>query len=70
MPECELLDTCGFFRKYQNALNLACKGFIKTYCKGDLMDQCKRKEYRMEHGHPPGDDMLPSGHNMPREQLL
>ena len=68
MYECELLETCGFFKKYQESLNLACKGFIKTYCKGERMDECKRKEYRAEHGQPPQDDMLPSGHIMPKEQ--
>jgi hypothetical protein len=26
------------------------------------MDQCKRKQYRKEHGVPPSDDMMPSGH--------
>lgn len=70
MYECELLATCGFFKKYQDTLNLACKGFIKTYCKGELMDECKRKEYRAEHGVPPEDDMLPSGHMMPKKQQL
>jgi hypothetical protein len=70
MQECELLDTCGFFIKYQNTLNLACKGFIKSYCKGDLMDECKRKEYRMEHGAPPEDDMLPTGHIVPKAQQI
>ncbi len=68
MQECELLSTCGFFQKYQDTLDLACRGFIKTYCKGASMDECKRKEYRMEHGKPPADDMLPSGHTMPKQR--
>ena len=59
--ECELLKTCGFFKKYQSVKDLACKGFIKLYCKGPRMDECKRKQYRTEHGEPPPDDMLPSG---------
>jgi len=70
MNECDLLETCGFFKKYQDSLNLACKGFIKTYCKGDRMDQCKRKEYRKEHGAPPHDDMLPTGQMMPKAQQI
>jgi len=65
--ECELLGTCGFFQKYQHALDLACRGFIKTYCKGPKMDECKRKEFRREHGAPPVDEMLPSGQSMPKE---
>ena len=63
--DCDLLDKCGFFLKYRETLNLACRGFIKTYCKGPKMDECKRKEYRLQHGQPPEDDMLPSGQLMP-----
>lgn len=59
--ECELLTTCGFFKKYQVTQDLACKGFISKYCKGPQMIQCKRKEYRETYGTPPPDDMLPSG---------
>lgn len=64
--DCGLLDTCGFFRKYDSSLDLACRGFIKTYCKGDNMEQCERKKYRDEHGIPPEDDMMPSGQIMPK----
>ena len=59
--ECELLSTCGFFRKHQSSKNLACKGFITTYCKGSKMNECKRLEYRNKNGVPPIDDMMPSG---------
>lgn len=65
MNECDLLQSCGFFQKYQDTLNLACRGFIKTYCTGGKMDECKRREYRLQHGKPPLDDMLPSGQMMP-----
>ena len=61
MAECELLSQCGFFKKHGGAENLACKGFIQSYCKGPKMNQCKRKEYRQAHSRPPEDDMLPSG---------
>lgn len=67
--ECELLDTCGFFRKYQDSLDLACRGFIKSYCKGAKMDDCSRKIFRVEHGAPPQDDMLPSGQLMPKSYM-
>lgn len=69
MADCELLDRCGFFLKYQDTLNLACRGFIKTYCKGPKMDECERKKYRRAHGAPPADDMLPTGQMMPKEYL-
>ena len=59
--ECELLNKCGFFRKYQSTKDLVCKGFISMYCKGNKMDDCKRLEYRNKHGVPPSDDMMPSG---------
>jgi hypothetical protein len=59
--ECELLGKCGFFKKYQEAKDLACKGFITQYCRGERMDLCKRKEYRTKKGVPPVDDMMPNG---------
>jgi hypothetical protein len=59
--ECELLETCGFFQKYRFVDNEACETLIAMYCKGSMMDECKRKEYRNKHGEPPSDDMLPDG---------
>ena len=59
--DCELLETCGFFKKYQETKELACRGFINQYCKGPKLDECKRKEYRLKNGEPPSDDMMPSG---------
>ena len=59
--DCESLGKCGFFNKYQSTKSLACKGFIQQYCKGTKQNICKRKTYRMEHGQPPSDDMMPSG---------
>jgi len=67
MQECELLNTCGFFIKYQDTHDFACRGFIKAYCKGDKIGVCKRKEYRKAHGTPPHEDMLPTGHTMPKQ---
>lgn len=60
--KCELLDKCGFFKKYRETQNLACRSFMRNYCEGPRMDECKRKEYRKQHGVPPDDDMMPSGH--------
>ncbi len=61
VQECELLGKCGFFKKYGESKSLACKGFIQQYCKGPMMEKCRRKQYRKEHGAPPPDDMMPSG---------
>ncbi len=61
MTECELLEKCGFFKKYCKSKDLACKGFMNIYCRGEKQKICKRRIYRKEHGVPPSDDMLPSG---------
>lgn len=67
MADCELLATCGFFDKYRNSLDMACKGFLKTYCYGPQMVDCKRKAYRQANGKAPLDDMLPTGQMMPEQ---
>lgn len=67
MIDCELLADCGFFQKYQDTLDMACRGFLNTYCRGEKMDECERKKYRMEHGKPPSDDMMPSGQMIPKQ---
>ncbi|MDY6967633.1 MAG: hypothetical protein SVR08_03105 [Spirochaetota bacterium] len=59
--KCDLLSTCGFFKKHNETNELACQGLIAQYCKGPKMNQCKRKEYRDKHGSAPTDDMLPGG---------
>ena len=61
---CELLERCGFFKKYGKTKDLAWRGFINQYCKGDRMDKCKRKEYSKKHGQSPSEDMMPTGHNI------
>jgi len=59
--ECELLAKCGFFSKYGQTKEAACQGFINQYCQGPKQDSCKRKAYRLQHGSPPPEDMLPTG---------
>jgi hypothetical protein len=59
--DCELLSKCGFFKKYADTKELACKGFISQYCQGPKQKECKRMEYRLKHGIPPSDDMMPTG---------
>lgn len=63
MPEqeCELLEKCGFFKKYKDTKNAACQGFMSQYCRGPKMNECERKKYREQHGTPPVDDMMPTG---------
>jgi hypothetical protein len=57
----ELLEKCGFFKKFKDVNKLACRGFINKYCEGSYMNQCKRKEFREQHGTTPRDDMIPNG---------
>lgn len=59
--ECEFLQNCAFFNKYKEKLGAAYNGFVIIYCKGNKMEECKRRQYRIEHGKPPHDEMLPSG---------
>ena len=66
MADCELLPRCGFFLKYQDTLDLACRGFVRTFCKGPKQLECSRRQYRNQHGCAPDDDMLPTGQTMPR----
>jgi hypothetical protein len=42
--KCELLNKCGFFKKYQGTKDLACKWFMLSYCKGLKMNECKMIE--------------------------
>lgn len=48
-------------------MSMANRGFLKTYCHGPKMDECKRKEFRKANGQPPHDDMLSSGQMMPEQ---
>lgn len=66
MNDCELLPICGFFAKYQHTTNLACRGFMNMYCRGPQQSDCRRRQFRAEHGCAPHDDMLPSGQMMPK----
>ena len=66
MGDCEMLSACGFFKKYQQTSNLACRGFMRTYCQGPEQVNCRRREFRRENGCAPNDDMLPTGQMMPK----
>ncbi len=62
--ECELLETCGFFKKYNEISEVACKMLISMYCRGSKQNECKRKEYRMSTGNPPAATMMPNGKSL------
>lgn len=60
-PECEMLDRCGFFRKYLSTDSLGCNWFLQQYCRGSRINECRRKQYFDKYGGPPSDDMMPTG---------
>jgi len=61
METCDMIEKCGFLIRYSPTNELACKGFINRYCKGNLKNECKRKAYKLANGTPPPDNMLPTG---------
>jgi hypothetical protein len=62
MAECERLETCGFFRKYQKSHAGACRTLIETYClKKESSERCVRKKLFQETGSSPDDDVMPTG---------
>ena len=72
--ECELLERCGLYRKYQPTNDLACSWFIDKYCSGLGITRCRRKQFYTKYGIVPPDDMLPTGavivNGIERERLL
>ena len=70
MSECIMLPRCGFIRKYQETKDLACRGFVNAFCRGAKQTECKRMQYREQHGCAPDDDMLPTGQMMPMHMRI
>lgn len=63
MTSCELLDKCGFFKKFQGNDEVIKNGWIKMYCQsGEKSELCARKKIRKETGNPPPDNMAPNGY--------
>jgi hypothetical protein len=62
MAKCDRLETCGFFKKYQNSHARACDTLIETFCMDEKKSEaCARKKIFQETGAPPDDDMMPTG---------
>jgi hypothetical protein len=59
--ECKMINLCGFLQKHGNTNEVAGLWFRQEYCTGLKQDECKRKEYMIEHGKVPMDDMSPTG---------
>ena len=62
MVNCELLDTCGFFLNFKGNSEVVKKGWIKNFCESqEKSESCERKIFRKKNGHPPLDNMAPTG---------
>jgi hypothetical protein len=59
--ECKMLPFCGFLKKHGSDNDLAGLWFRSEYCAGEKQEECKRKEYMIEQGKMPPDDMAPTG---------
>jgi hypothetical protein len=63
--ECRMLRLCGFLKNHSKAGDVAGLWFRQEYCTGLKEDECKRKQYMIEHGKVPPDDMAPDGQTIP-----
>ena len=59
--DCEFLDECLFFLKYNNRESIAWKGLIRIYCKGGLPFLCERRRRFLDTGRQPGENTMPTG---------
>jgi hypothetical protein len=62
--ECAFLSRGGFFKKYLESREAACRGFISLSCRGGEMNEGKRKEFRKAHGASPPGNKLPNGQSL------
>lgn len=63
MPKdkCELLEHCGFFKNYCKDMMVKA-GFVAMFCNDKMKsEECARKQSLRKHGHPPADNMSPTG---------
>jgi hypothetical protein len=61
LQECDQIEQCGFFARYRATSEAACDAIMALYCRGFRTNDCERRKYRLAHGTPPPDDMLPNG---------
>ena len=60
--KCELLDKCGFFLNFKGNTEVTKQNWIQVFCESkEKSENCKRKQFRKENGHPPVDNMTPTG---------
>lgn len=66
--DCEHVDSCGFFRKFQNRQSLIWQTMIQQHCVGG--DACARRVMINAGKAPPSDDLMPVGVHASKAFLL
>lgn len=61
MADCELLNDCALFKKFEKSRVVTCRELIAEYCRGMRQNKCKRREYLLNHKTLPPENMLPGG---------
>ncbi|PLX94587.1 MAG: hypothetical protein C0621_05260 [Desulfuromonas sp.] len=61
MSDCEKLEKCPFFIKYEGSPEFKTQGFKNLYCTGPLQSQCARIDFKAKTGAPPSENLSPSG---------
>ncbi len=60
--KCEKLDQCGFFREFHGNTEVAQRGWVRMFCDSKEQSEiCKRKIFSKKNGHPPADNLSPTG---------
>ena len=60
--KCDRIEKCGFFLNYEGNSEVLKQGWINMFCASlERSAQCKRKAVFLASGHPPADNMAPTG---------
>ena len=69
MADCPNLEGCAFMKTYESMpeKQLALKGFVRMYCKGERQDACVRKivKSKLGEGGMVPVNMMPNGFPLP-----
>ena len=57
--DCEHVERCGFFRKFQSRKSLVWKAMVKQHCESGK--ECVRRLMINNGEAPPSDDLMPVG---------
>lgn len=66
MRDCEYLAACGFFKKFGRRQSNVWKGLLSFYCQGRGARLCERRKMFLARNTFPGDDLLPTGDEIPK----